>query len=78
MSRERVIGSINRQEAQRNASNETVLYRMLQCIPGVSSTKANNVVSHFHSVRELRDACEQEGEDLLSVRFRRCSEERIS
>ena len=52
--------------------SESVLFRMLQCVPGVSAAKAASVLEYYHSVRELLDAFDQqkderEKETLLSV-----------
>lgn len=71
ITRGRALGSVN-QSDPRTVNKETVLYRMLQCIPGVSSSKASSVVSHYHSVYELMAAyeaaeTEEERERLLSV-----------
>lgn len=51
---------------------QLVLFRMLQCIPGVSSTKAVAVLSYYHSISELKEAYDklptlEMKEDLLSV-----------
>lgn len=71
ITRGRALGSVN-QNDPRCVNKETVLYRMLQCISGVSSAKASSVVSHYHSVYELLAAyeaaeTEEEKERLLSV-----------
>lgn len=40
--------------------SETMLFRMLQCIPGVSAAKAAAVIEHYHSVSELIEAYDQQ------------------
>ena len=51
---------------------ELLLFRILQCVPGVSSTKALSVLQHYKSVAELVNAyaslqTKEMKEDLLSV-----------
>lgn len=52
--------------------HEAFLYRLLMCVPGVSSTKAMSVLQHYKSVGELMKAYNQQPsqemkEDMLSV-----------
>ena len=53
-------------------ASESVLFRMLQCVPGVSVAKAASILEHYHSVQELLDAFDQQEDErkketLLSV-----------
>ncbi len=58
ITRGRALGSFNQEETA--VSKETVLFRMLQCISGVSGNKANCIVSHYHSVHALVEAFQSE------------------
>lgn len=55
------------------SDKELFLFHMLQCVSGVSSTKALCVLQHYKSVEELKKAYDnlptvEMKEDLLSVR----------
>lgn len=54
------------------SDKELFLFHMLQCVSGVSSTKALCVLQHYKSVEELKKAYDnlptvEMREDLLSV-----------
>ena len=56
------------------SDKELFLFHMLQCVAGVSSTKALSVLQYYKSVGELKKAYDslpsvEMKEDLLSVRF---------
>lgn len=70
MARGKGLGSYQLKESA--TPSEATLFRMLQCIPGVSAAKAAAVIEHYHSVSELVEAyesleSEEEKEKLLIV-----------
>ena len=70
MARGKGLGSYQLKESA--TPSEATLFRMLQCIPGVSAAKAATVIEHYHSVSELVEAyesleSEEEKEKLLIV-----------
>ena len=72
MARGRGLGGYQLKESA--TTSEATLFRMLQCIPGVSAAKAAAVIEHYHSVSELIEAydrlpSEADKEKLLIVRM---------
>ena len=55
MARGKGLGSYQLKESA--TPSEATLFRMLQCIPGVSAAKAAAVIEHYHSVSELVEGC---------------------
>ena len=69
MARGKGLGSYQLKESA--TPSEATLFRMLQCIPGVSAAKAAAVIEHYHSVSELVEAyesleSEEEKEKMLT------------
>ena len=81
MARGRGLGGYQLKELA--TPSEATLFRMLQCIPGVSEAKAAAVIEHYHSVAELVEAYESlpseaEKEKLLVVGVKWEVERRIN
>lgn len=69
VTKKRIAGAGTQDELN---DHEAFLYRLLMCVPGVSSTKAMSVLHHYKSVGELVEAYKQQPsqemkEDMLSV-----------